>query len=143
MAGLLDGFMDDPSTMGLLGMAGGLLSAGGPSLMPRTLGQGLSAGLTGMQQGYGGVKQRLQDEQANAQNMEMNGLKIDGMKQQQLQQAAMLALQNRIKQRLGGDPQAAQQMGAPAASPLQDTPASAMPGGPMSPKIGGPDWMQQ
>lgn len=47
--GLMNMFAD-PQTAGLLGMAGGLLSAAGPSRLPVTNGQAMGAGLQGMQQ---------------------------------------------------------------------------------------------
>lgn len=62
--GLLDGVMSDPSQMGLMGMAQGLLAASGPSRLPVSMGQAMGQGLQGAQQGYvGGLglqKQLLQ-----------------------------------------------------------------------------------
>lgn len=49
--GGLMGMFANPNTAGLLGMAGGLLSASGPSRMPVSMGQALGAGFQGMQQG--------------------------------------------------------------------------------------------
>lgn len=52
--GLFDNFnssMSDPQTMGLLGMAGGLLQASGPSRMPVSFGQALGSGMQGAVQG--------------------------------------------------------------------------------------------
>lgn len=44
MAGLLD-FLNDPEQQQILGIASGLLSAGGPSPYPRSIGQGFGEGL--------------------------------------------------------------------------------------------------
>jgi hypothetical protein len=49
MAGILDLNFDDPQSAGLLGLATGLLSAGGPSLKPVGLGQAMATGFQGMQ----------------------------------------------------------------------------------------------
>lgn len=52
-----------PQNLGLFGMAGGLLEAGGPSRMPTSLGQGLNRGFL---QGAGLARQGEQDLQAKA-----------------------------------------------------------------------------
>jgi hypothetical protein len=68
MAGLFDGLSDpsqgglmgmfaNPQTAGLLGMAGGLLSASGPSRLPISTGQALGAGLQGMGAGFNNALQ--------------------------------------------------------------------------------------
>lgn len=57
---LLD-FYSNPQTMGLLGMAGGLLQASGPSPYPRGLGSALGTGLLqGAQMAQGTAQQNLQ-----------------------------------------------------------------------------------
>lgn len=56
MPGMM-GMFANPQTAGLLGMAGGLLSASGPSRLPVTSGQALGAGFQGMQQGAGNALQ--------------------------------------------------------------------------------------
>jgi hypothetical protein len=53
MGGGLMGMFANPQTSGLLGMAGGLLSAAGPSRLPISTGQALGAGFQGLQQGVG------------------------------------------------------------------------------------------
>jgi hypothetical protein len=68
MAGLFDGdptgglmaAFANPQTAGLLGMAGGLLQAAGPSRIPVSMGQALGAGLQGMGQGVGNAFQTQQ-----------------------------------------------------------------------------------
>jgi len=52
-SGGLMGMFANPQTAGLLGMAGGLLSAAGPSRLPISTGQALGAGFQGLQQGVG------------------------------------------------------------------------------------------
>ncbi len=51
------GMLANPQTAGLLGMAGGLLQASGPSRLPVTNGMALGSGLQGMQQGIGNAMQ--------------------------------------------------------------------------------------
>jgi hypothetical protein len=135
--GLLDMFGgSDPQTQGLLSAAAGILNASGPSLMPRSFGQVLGAGLQGYQQG-----------QTQAQQQALRDLQIKGAQSDLVQRQALLDMQNRIRQRSLADVQGqstpTQQLAAPAPDlPDQQPTASAMPGGPMSPRIGGPDWMQ-
>lgn len=62
--GLLD-MLANPQTAGVLGLAQGLLGASGPSRMPVSVGQGLGAGMGGMQEG---VRNAYQLQQANMQN---------------------------------------------------------------------------
>ena len=59
MPGMM-GMLANPQTAGLLGMAGGLLQAAGPSRMPVTMGQAMGAGLSGMGQGVGNAFQTQQ-----------------------------------------------------------------------------------
>jgi hypothetical protein len=58
--GGLMGMFSNPQTAGLLGMAGGLLQAAGPSRIPVTMGQALGAGVQGMGQGVGNAFQTQQ-----------------------------------------------------------------------------------
>lgn len=59
-SGGLMGMFANPQTAGLLGMAGGLLQASGPSRIPVSMGQALGAGLQGMGQGVGNAFQTQQ-----------------------------------------------------------------------------------
>lgn len=59
MPGMM-GMLANPQTAGLLGMAGGLLQAAGPSRLPVTMGQAMGAGLQGMGQGVGNAFQTQQ-----------------------------------------------------------------------------------
>ena len=63
--GLLDGLMNDPGTMGLLGGGAAMMNASGPSLMPHSLGQVLAQGLQGGLQGYRDQYKQGQTEQMN------------------------------------------------------------------------------
>lgn len=58
--GGLMGMFANPQTAGLLGMAGGLLQASGPSRIPVSMGQAMGAGLQGMGQGVGNAFQTQQ-----------------------------------------------------------------------------------
>lgn len=49
------GLLANPQTAGLLGMAGGLLQASGPSRIPVSMGQAMGAGFQGMGQGAAGA----------------------------------------------------------------------------------------
>ncbi|WP_159086643.1 hypothetical protein [Burkholderia sp. NRF60-BP8] len=59
MPGMM-GMLANPQTAGMLGMAGGLLQAAGPSRLPVTMGQAMGAGLSGMGQGVGNAFQTQQ-----------------------------------------------------------------------------------
>lgn len=59
MPGMM-GMLANPQTAGMLGMAGGLLQAAGPSRLPVTMGQAIGAGLSGMGQGIGNAFQTQQ-----------------------------------------------------------------------------------
>lgn len=130
----------DPGTQqGLLGAAAALFKAGGPSFTPVSVGQGLGDAIGAFQQG-----------QTQAQQQAMRALQIKQAQMELGQQQAAQEMQARIRNRLATDPQNPQAMapqaqaGAPAMpdATQQQPMASAMPGGPMSPKTGGPDWMQ-
>lgn len=58
--GGLMGMFANPQAAGLLGMAGGLLQAAGPSRIPVSMGQAMGAGLQGMGQGVGNAFQTQQ-----------------------------------------------------------------------------------
>lgn len=53
----LMGFLTNPQTAGLLGMAGGLLQASGPTRLPVSNGQAFGMGLQGLQEGIGNAIQ--------------------------------------------------------------------------------------
>lgn len=59
MPGMM-GMLANPQTAGMLGMAGALLQAAGPSRIPVTMGQAMGAGLSGMGQGVGNAFQTQQ-----------------------------------------------------------------------------------
>lgn len=102
MAGLFD-FLNDPDTAGLLGGAGAILNASGPSLMPRSFGQIIGAGLGGMQQ--------AQDQQMKLAQMrqlgQINDLKIkdatsDLKNQDMLRERTRQINEELLKRRLAG-----------------------------------------
>lgn len=62
--GLLDFNFSDPQTQGLLGLASGLLQAGGPSTRPISMGQAIAMGLG---QGLGNYQQAMQMKMAQDQ----------------------------------------------------------------------------
>lgn len=72
--GILDGIaglMTDPNQAAQLGLAGGLLSAGGPSRMPVSIGQAIGSGIQGMNQGYmGGLQRQMIAQQILASKMQ-------------------------------------------------------------------------
>jgi hypothetical protein len=93
MAGFLDAF-DDPNTAGLLSAAASILSASGPSTMPRSLGQVMGGGLLGY---MGGRKQAL-DQQKETMQMDL-------LKQQIAQATRKNNLVNSmLEQYMGGGP---------------------------------------
>lgn len=57
LGGGLMGMFANPNTAGLLGMAGGLLQASGPSRLPISNGQALGMGLSGMGEGFNNALQ--------------------------------------------------------------------------------------
>lgn len=140
MAGLFD-MLDDPNTMGLLSAGSAMMNASGPSLMPRSFGQVLSAGFGGLQDAR---KQQLAQAQA-AQLSKLNGLKIQDaesdLKKQEAQRQRDEALRQFYIQRAqgtatpmpAGQPAAqvfGQQMAAgPDAAPVQPAPAAPSAGG--------------
>jgi hypothetical protein len=133
--GLFEGMFSNPETMGLLAAASGMLQAGGPSRTPVSLGQALGQGMGAGMQGYQAAQQAQADNALRAMKMRQLtlGAEKDEMEMKQLRDA--MARQERIRQRLM-NPAAA------AVEPQASTMASFALGGAMSPKVGGPDWMQ-
>ena len=119
--GLLDGLMNDPGTMGLLGGGAAMLNASGPSIMPHSLGQIVGQGLSGMQDGY-----------KNSLALQQQAIKFQ-MEQQQLMQAVRQGkitgdMYQLISDRLkgGGSQQgseADQSMQSPSTAPQPSIPA--------------------
>ncbi len=64
-----------PQQQGLLGMAGALMEAGGPSFTPTSLGQGFGRGLTAMQGAQGRAEQVAMQRQAH--NMQVAVMQAD------------------------------------------------------------------
>ena len=139
-----------PIDRALLAAGATALEAGGPSLRPSSsgqiLGQMVNAGL--------GAYDKAQDADLDRGIM---GLKVQGMQQEMAQQQAALERESRIRQRIAQSMRGGQGMaGYGADQSSQAMPfaqqgagsdrgtqiASAAPGGPMSPKIGGPEWFQ-
>jgi hypothetical protein len=137
MPGIFDLFSsDDPmKQQGLLAAAAAMLDASGPSTTPRSFGQVMAQGIGGYQKGM-----------LNAQTGKMNDLKLKDAESDLKNQEMLRERQRKIAEDLaklngGGMPG----MAVPAAPDAVDMQpmASAMPGvGPMSPKIGGPEWLQ-
>jgi hypothetical protein len=129
--GLLDFFtsQDPAQRQGLLSATAALLQAGGPSRVPISTGQGLASALQAFQQGKQGYEDRQQQH-------ELYGLKLADAQSDLANQELLRARQKRIAERLSGA------SGAPTQGDQQAPMASALPGGAMSPKIGGPDWLQ-
>lgn len=141
MAGLLDFFTggDDPAKQrGLLDAAAALLQAGQPTRNPVSTFQALNNAQRAYLDGQEGYGQTQMKNQALAQALQLNGIKLKDAESDLANQDMLRARAKRIAERLAGGTQ------LPGAAPdAQQAPmASAMPGGAMSPKIGGPDWMQ-
>lgn len=140
--GLLDMF-NDPQQMGLLNAAVQMMAASGPSTTPVSFGQVLAKGLGGYQQGMDTVNQRATQDQLR----QMNALKLQDAASDLKNQEALREREAKIQMELrgaGDQPQAAQpsaQVTPPQVQEPQQM-ASMMPGGPMSPRVAGPDWMQ-
>lgn len=93
MPSLLDMFGgQDPQNLGLLSAAGAMLNASGPSLMPRSTGQVLAAGLGGYQQG----QQQAIEQQMIKQRMEL-------FKLQELREQQKMAMQQKALKAFGVD----------------------------------------
>lgn len=149
--GLLDnlGNLSPEQTQGLLGFASNMLQAGGPSRMPIGFGQALGAGLQGYQGSVDAARrQKLEEEQAR-QIAEMRGLQIQEAQGSLQQHQFLQDRQKRIQSGLAGlggnqsSMPSAQMDSALPSFAGQPPMASAAPGiGPLSPKSGGPDWLQ-
>jgi hypothetical protein len=80
MASLFDILSGSPEqAQGLLGLASGLLQAGGPSRMPVGLGQAFGLGLQGYQQGVDQYRQREQQKMQNDLQTAITGFKLRDM----------------------------------------------------------------
>lgn len=107
--GLLDYYMN-PATQNLLGLASGLLSAGGPNPYPQSIGQGLARGLT--------TGAHLASEAGKQQYV--------GLQAKALQQTlAQKDLQNALAARFFGNGGSAQ-VAPPGATPAGMSPATSM-----------------
>jgi hypothetical protein len=119
----------DPEQAGLLALGAGLLSAGGPSTRPISLGQALGSGLMGgMQAMQDAEKQKLMAQHYGVQN-EMLGMQKDKMA---LEVAKQKRLEEAYKSFYGKQPTATETPEAPPTIPVDD---SAFPRQPA------PDWM--
>jgi hypothetical protein len=92
--GLLDMNFDDPQQAGLLGLATGLLNAGGPSLRPTSFGQAIGQGM----QGYMGARQQAQKDQMLQEQLKM-------LKLQEQRAQGMYDMQRQAFADVGGSPQ--------------------------------------
>lgn len=139
--GLL-GNLDDPQQAAQMSMIMGLLQAGGPSRTPIGLGQAFAHGLGAGQQGF----QQAQEAQTNKalRDMKMKtlgiGMEKDALELQQTRDA--MERQKRIRERTMGLLKPGATPAADEGAQLPQAIASAAPGGEMSPKVGGPDWLQ-
>lgn len=129
--GILDGFLEDPQQAGLLNAAAQMLQASGPSLMPRSFGQVMGAGVGGFQQGAA----QAMAQQAARQNFDINNIKMrdaeSDLKNQDMLREQRAKIQSAI-------------MGLDAPGTAQQSSASAAPmGGSMMAGTGAPmpDWM--
>ena len=77
MSGVLGGDFNDPRTQGILGLAGGLLTAGGPSVgRPISIGQALGMGINQGQTAFNAAQQRA-DRLARIQRQEERQKRLD------------------------------------------------------------------
>ena len=77
MSGVLGGDFNDPRTQGILGLAGGLLAGGGPSVgRPISIGQALGMGLNQGQTAFNAAQQRA-DRLAQIQRQEERQKRLD------------------------------------------------------------------
>ena len=77
MSGVLGGDFNDPRTQGILGLAGGLLTAGGPSVgRPISIGQALGMGINQGQTAFNAAQQRA-DRLARIQRQEERQRRLD------------------------------------------------------------------
>jgi hypothetical protein len=137
---LLDQFsnLNEDQTQGLLAAAAQMLQQSGPSLRPTGFGQIMGGAYGAYQDSTLAARKRKLDEQQAAQMAEMRALQMQEMQ-------GGLADRGRAREQADGlrqfyvDQRLKQVPTTPGGAPQA---ASAMPGGPMSPKVGGPDWMQ-
>lgn len=120
---------DDPRTMGLLGMATGLLQAGAASPRPINMGEALGMGLQGAMSGYSGARQqdmkgRLLDAQLKNYDSEIEARKLKTV-QDQRHQALIASMFG------GGDAQGTQasESGGQGFAGVPGTPAGPQGGG--------------
>ena len=77
MSGVLGGDFNDPRTQGILGLAGGLLTAGGPSVgRPISIGQALGMGINQGQTAFNAAQQRA-DRLAQIKRQEERQARLD------------------------------------------------------------------
>ena len=77
MSGMLGGDFNDPRTQGILGLAGGLLAAGGPSVgRPISIGQALGVGINQGQTAFNAAQQRA-DRLAQIKRQEERQKRLD------------------------------------------------------------------
>ncbi|CUI03872.1 hypothetical protein BN2497_2521 [Janthinobacterium sp. CG23_2] len=136
--GLLDMF-NDPQSAGLLSAGANILERSGDTSRPYGIGQALGTGINTYMQTNAAMRARQLQEAQEKQEAERRALQIQQMQGEMQVKQQVLERNDRIRARLTG--------GAPAQPQQQAAEnygfASAAPGGPMSPKTGGPDWMQQ
>lgn len=127
--GLLDSFMDDPQSVGLLNAASQILQQSGNVRQPYGLGQALGTGISGYMQGSAAARARKQQEEEQAQAMQMRQMQIEQAKREQAQAQAMQQRQAQLQQYLRGAPQGPPQGQQAALSgiPQQSTPGMPQP----------------
>lgn len=132
----------DPMTVALLSAGAAGLEAGGPSTRPVSNGQAIARMFTSGLQGYNSVLDRQAEKELRDLKMKHLGLGMekDALELQQARDA--MDRQKRIRERTVGlfNPGLTPAAGGELQAPLSM--ASASPGGAMSPKVGGPDWLQ-
>lgn len=141
----LSNLSPDP-TQGILAAAAQMLQQSGPSRLPVGLGQIAGGGLQAFQTGSDAAQQRrMQLEQAQ-QAAQLHGLQIQGLtgelQDKQLGRDRQMKIQSDLSNLFQQQGSPAVATPSPMGQPQVPQMASALPGGPMSPKIGGPDWLQ-
>lgn len=142
--GLFDqlGNLNPEQTQGLLAAAAQMLQQSGPSLRPTGLGQIAGGGLQAYQASTIDAQRRKLEEDAAKQAQQMRALQMQDLQGQLADRGITRNRQAQINAALaGGDAIGQPQQQPNGAVPAQQM-ASVVPGGAMSPKIGGPDWMQ-
>lgn len=147
--GLLDQFTNtsDDQNMGLLSAGLGMMAASGPSRMPTNFGQIALTGLQGYQGSVDAAKKRKVEDEQQRQLAQIRAMQIQEAQgglddHARARQQADLLRQFYMQQRLGQAPTATPDAAGAAGAGAMPLMASSMPGGPNSPKVGGPDWMQ-